>query len=622
MNFFSYITFRIKSISYPRKLFLSYFILIFLPLTALSIFFYIHMSTAQLKNFTNLSNLHLNQATTAMETRISEMISITKSLSMQESLRTCLEKNPASCSIIEQAKDLEEIEILIGSHYYDSSTYQIRLYVNPDFKYADKSNTTWSLNKIDEHFPNSDYEIFKGPRLHGPFQLNLGLENYISVFSLTMPIYGIKNYDHALGLICIDIFEEAILDILKTTDYSKSGEAYLTDSSGYPLIGYQSSTDSILVYNTPTFKFDVNEPFALSKNNLTVISPLIQGTWHLIVSSPTDFSTTNGITLIQLILFVFVIGIIVYILAYIYAHFNSKRIISLSNTVQKIQQGDLSVHCIVDSYDEIGDLQVNINEMIDRIKNLLSEQYNMGVQLKNSDLKLLQAQINPHFLYNTLNLIKWTAQTQNSDEVADIVDKLSNFYRISLSNGLDLITIKDEIRHVTLYVQLQNKRFNNNIHLETNISPDVSDLLILKLLLQPLVENSIVHGLKNKPGFIKINICKTSDYLSLIISDNGCGISSEKLGKIIFYQELGLDSSSSSGYGLVNIYERLQNYYGDNSKLNITSKIDVGTTVEISLPIEMVEKTCCLQDHQRCGSTEDQANQRSDFSGCQIQCNV
>ena len=136
MNFFSYITFRIKSISYPRKLFLSYFILIFLPLTALSIFFYIHMSTAQLKNFTNLSNLHLNQATTALETRISEMISMTKSLSMQESLRTCLEKNPASCSIIEQAKDLEEIEILIGSHYYDSSIYQIRLYVNPDFKYA------------------------------------------------------------------------------------------------------------------------------------------------------------------------------------------------------------------------------------------------------------------------------------------------------------------------------------------------------------------------------------------------------------------------------------------------------------------------------------------------------
>ena len=589
MDFLSYITFRIKSISYPRKLFLSYFILIFLPLTALSVFFYMHMSATQLQNFTDLSNLYLNQATTALETRISEMLSLTKSLSMQKSLRTCLDKDPSSCSIIEQATDLDEMQSLIRSQYYDTSIYQIRLYVNSEFDYADKEMITWSLDCIEEHFPKSDDNIFKGPMLHGPFRLQIEFENYVSVFSLTMPVYSLDDYDHAVGLICIDIFEEAILDILKTTDYSKMGEVYLTDSSGTPLIGYQSSTDSILVYDIPALKFDVSESSIMEKNNLTVISPIIQGTWHLVVSSPTSFSQ-NSISLFQLILIVFVIGIIVYILAYIYAHFNSKRIIALSNTVQKIQQGDLTAHCIVDSYDEIGDLQVNINEMIERIKNLLSEQYNMGVQLKNSDLKLLQAQINPHFLYNTLNLIKWTAQTKDSEEVADIVDKLSSFYRVSLSNGLDLISIRDELTHVTLYVQLQNKRFDNNIHLETNISPDVYDFHILKLLLQPLVENSIVHGLQNKPGSIRITISKTSDFLSIIIADNGCGISPEKLSKITFCQELGLPSSSSSGYGLVNIYERIKNYYGDVSSFHISSQVNVGTTIEISLPLEKMGK--------------------------------
>lgn len=586
MNLLSYIIFRIKSISYPKKLFLSYFILIFLPLTILSIVFYIHISTTQLRNFTNLSNLYLNHATTALETRISEMLSLTKSLSRQESLRVCMEKDPATCSIIEQANDLEQMQLVIDSYYYDTSIYQVRLYVNPDFRYADKEGTTWSLASIEEHFPGSGDKIFKGPMLHGPFQLNRELDNYISVFSLTMPVYGIKDYDHAVGLICIDIFEEGILDILKTTDYSQKGEVYLTDSSGRPLIGYHSSTDSILVYDSSTPEFHVEESFTLSKGNLTVISPLIQGTWHLVACSPTTFSATDGITLFQLLLIVFVIGVVIYILGHIYAHFNSKRIIALSNTVKNIQQGDLSTHCIVDSYDEIGELQVNINEMIEKIEYLLSEQYNMGIQLKNSELNLLQAQINPHFLYNTLNLIKWTAQAGTADEVSDIVDKLSNFYRISLSNGLDLISIRDELTHVTLYVQLQNKRFNNNIRLETDISADVYDLHILKLMLQPLVENSIVHGLRNNPGVIKISILRTSDHLFITIADNGCGITPEKLSKIKLCQELGLDSSSSSGYGLVNIYERLKNYYGESSSLNILSQIDVGTTIEISLPLD------------------------------------
>lgn len=586
MDFLSYIIFKVKSISYQKKLFLSYFILIFLPLTVLSAIFYMHISTTQLNHFTNLSNLYLNQATTTLETRISEMLSLTKSLSMQETLRTCLEKDPEDYSILEQANDLEEMQSVIRSHYYDTSIYQIRLYVNPDFKYAAKEDTTWSLECISDHFPGSEDKIFNGPMLHGPFELKLGLGNYISVFSLTMPVYGINNYDHAVGLICIDIYKDAILDILESTDYSERGAVYLTDSFGCPLISYHSSTDSIIVYEDRIPKFNMEESFSLSESNLTVISPLIQGTWHLAVSSPTIFSTTDGFSLFQLIVIAFVVGIIIYIIAYIYAHSNSKRILALSETVKKIQQGYLTEHCIVDSYDEIGDLQVNINEMIEQIKHLLSEQYNMGLQLKNSELSLLQTQINPHFLYNTLNLIKWTAQAKTPEEVSDIVDMLSNFYRISLSNGLDIISVRDELTHVSLYVQLQNKRFNNSIDLQIHADPDVYDLHILKLLLQPLVENSIVHGLQNKPGSIVMNISKKTEHLVINITDNGSGITSEKLSKIKLHQELGLNTSSSSGYGLVNIYERIKNYYGENGGFYISSQENEGTTVELVLPID------------------------------------
>ena len=226
-------------------------------------------------------------------------------------------------------------------------------------------------------------------------------------------------------------------------------------------------------------------------------------------------------------------------------------------------------------------LTSQVVQLQERIKNLLSEQYNMGVQLKNSDLKLLQAQINPHFLYNTLNLIKWTAQTKDSEEVADIVDKLSSFYRVSLSNGLDLISIRDELTHVTLYVQLQNKRFDNNIHLETNISPDVYDFHILKLLLQPLVENSIVHGLQNKPGSIRITISKTSDFLSIIIADNGCGISKEDIKNIFkrFYSTSKNSNSIGIGLNMAKLILEKQ-----NAKIEVESELHKYTIFKIIFP--------------------------------------
>ena len=140
------------------------------------------------------------------------------------------------------------------------------------------------------------------------------------------------------------------------------------------------------------------------------------------------------------------------------------------------------------------------------MQQMMEVQYNTGKRLKEHELKLLQAQIDPHFLYNTLDLISWTAQNRSPQEVCTLVQKLSSYYRISLSKGKETILLSQELEHVRLYIDLQNKRFDNQILLKTDVPQRFLDLPVLKLLLQPIVENSIQHGFNNQPEQIQITV--------------------------------------------------------------------------------------------------------------------
>jgi len=315
-----------------------------------------------------------------------------------------------------------------------------------------------------------------------------------------------------------------------------------------------------------------------------VRSSMISGTWSLVACSPLDsIFAWRRLFLWQIGVLFLLVGIVMYFFASIFARFNSVRIVRLTDITQKVKKGDLSVRCSVDSDDEIGNLQLNFNEMIHQMESMLKTQYELGRQVQNSELKLLQAQINPHFLYNTLNLISWTAKNKEPDEVCDIVNKLSQFYRIGLSNGFELISLQDELAHVSLYVQLQNK--SHEVHLEVHVEQNVLDILILKLLLQPIVENSIVHGLAETGGTITIDISQTLEFLSIVIADNGSGISPEKQSLIRLKQELQATSIQQGGFGIANVTKRLRNYYGDVSKLEFTSIPGKGTSTEILIPI-------------------------------------
>ena len=196
----------------------------------------------------------------------------------------------------------------------------------------------------------------------------------------------------------------------------------------------------------------------------------------------------------------------------------------------------------------------------------------------------MQAQINPHFLYNTLDMINWMAQSGETTQVSEAVKLLSRFYRITLSRGSSIITVREELEHVTLYVQLQNMRFNDKLHFFVDVPDEMLDHTMPKLVFQPIVENSILHGILEKPvkeGNIVIMGWMEDETLVFVISDDGVGIPPEKLETILSGNSTG---SKGSNIAISNTHKRIRLCYGSEYGLRYRSKPGYETEVEIRIP--------------------------------------
>jgi two-component system sensor histidine kinase YesM len=250
--------------------------------------------------------------------------------------------------------------------------------------------------------------------------------------------------------------------------------------------------------------------------------------------------------------------------------------------MRKAEKGDLELISVRPGKDEIGELMESFNFMIQRIKILIEEQYKSGQEIKSAELKALQAQINPHFLYNTLDLINWTAIKYNVPEISSTVKSLSRFYKLSLSKGRDTVPISDELEHVKLYTDIQNRRFENKIILDIQVEDRILGYNVPKIILQPIVENSILHGIlekDDKAGRITITGALQQDTIILKVSDDGVGMDEEAINDI-----LNAKTDEIYGYGVWNINNRLRLYYGEEAGLLIRSEIGKGTEAEIRIP--------------------------------------
>ncbi|MBR6308887.1 MAG: sensor histidine kinase [Lachnospiraceae bacterium] len=266
----------------------------------------------------------------------------------------------------------------------------------------------------------------------------------------------------------------------------------------------------------------------------------------------------------------------------------------LEEVAAKIAEGSLDERLADTDVTELRNLTLQVNTMADRLKTMIEKSNQDAKTLRKAELRTLQAQINPHFLYNTLDAIVWKAEAGEKDEVIQLTSALSNFFRISLSSGADWIPISQEKKHIEGYLTIQQTRYRDIMDYEIDIPDEIGDYYILKLLLQPLVENALYHGIKIKRGggTIKVSARLEDNYLAFSVRDTGSGMTPEQLKELKEKMKKGQPSVSvggSGGFGLVNVNLRIRLYYNQTDGLQIESSED-GTTVSFRVPLRTREE--------------------------------
>lgn len=303
--------------------------------------------------------------------------------------------------------------------------------------------------------------------------------------------------------------------------------------------------------------------------------------WNICIYKP-DRLIISSVRPILLVASVALFGSLVAVIASICitSEFIIKRIRKLQKNMKETEAGNLGTVIENDSTDEIGDLIDGYNNMTKRLGETIDEVYKSKIKEKEYEMRALQAQINPHFLYNTLSMINWKALEAEQEDISSITLSLSTFYRTALNKGKNILLVRDEIANSRSYLDIQLAMHDNSFDVEYDIDDSILKYETLNLILQPLLENAIVHGIDVKTDGSRGKICiegrENGDFLDLAVIDNGVGMTGSQAALIL--------SKSSNGYGVSNVNERIKLYYGEEYALKIESTPGVGTTIRIHFP--------------------------------------
>lgn len=412
--------------------------------------------------------------------------------------------------------------------------------------------------------------------------------NSASYFTLSKVMSINNGNDSAILKIIYDF--SGIASMIDEVQLGEGGHVYIFDNDYLPVYASSEVSDreKEIIQKTVIGNVRLDD----GKNSIYLyISTIPKTRWRLVIAT-----NINGLTqakkklLINCIVYTTLALIAFLFLFYAISTQISKPIVRLQREMEAVE--DLSFRLQSDSTiggtKEIVSLNKSFCKMMNRIHDLAQEVVNEQKEQNKAELKALQNQINPHFLYNTLDSIIYMIDENENEKAEEMIVALSRFFRISISRGKNIIPVKSELDHVKYYLQIQKMRFGDSFSYEVDASDEVLSLPIIKLILQPIVENAIVHGLGEKPeegAMIKIKAYLDSSYLCFDIEDNGFGMLPDKIEEI--YQSFK-DKTIHRGVGLSNVYQRIRIFYGEKADIIVNSSLDDGTKISIRIPLQEV----------------------------------
>ncbi|MEK3915977.1 sensor histidine kinase [Paenibacillus sp. FSL H7-0331] len=594
-------------LSIKNKLIIYFLISILLPTTIISIIFYTRSSEI----ITDKINLSIVKNLSSVESILLQKLDSINDFSVLMALNPELQhiiSSPQPDNADGIIDEIVKLDRILDSYYLSDFSALTKTALYPKLFVVNRPQYK-NVNITDKVFDISAVENQKWYS-QLPNQLTIVGTDHITMFGkkiqtmkIAKKLVALRAADMApyAALLTTDIDANFFVDLLKNYKITPGSSISLLNADGDVLLssdlspdGPHSVKDSEVIRKLVKDMHDQAEqshmdhidgkPMLISTNYIVPLK------WTILSLTPLNEVNIEQKKLNQIMVFVIVICMLFALLTALVLSGNiSKPILALVKSMSTIEHGNFDIKLRYRKKDEFGILFEQYKQMMEKIKDLVERLYVSEVskkeaelQAKDAELKALQAQINPHFLYNALDSINLYAMRYNVPNISDMVSSLSNFFRYGLSKGKSIITLNDEKKHVESYLEIQKMRFGGKLNYTLDFPNDILQCLTVKLILQPLVENSIIHGIQKVEGegWIRLSVVKQGEKLQISISDNGAGANVEEM-----HEMLDFESHTSKSFGTRNVNERIKRLFGMKYGVRFYINEGGGLTSVVEIPI-------------------------------------
>lgn len=557
---------KFRDMRLTGKMVVIYLLAGFVPVIIILSITYMEMKKILWDRETTILQSYVRQTTDAMDNELEIYNNLSKYISYNQSIAKILSADQSAYQNYEQFSTV--IDPLLSSiMYFHENVNQVTIYTDAsDVKHGSTVAPLKDLSDGTHAYDDLDNNI----------HWRIDMENH-TAFSVSR--MAMLEQRGAKGVLYVSVDYDSVFQPFYTETMFDNYGLVIEDEYGNTIFAKNTFADDKAAYELNVDQFKALREMENSGYQFIDRTSNATG-WNICVYKPDRLIISS----VQPILIIAGVAILVSMFAgitciHIISEFITKRIKKLQKTMKATETGNLGMVIENDSADEIGDLINGYNSMSKRLDETVNEVYQSKIKEKEYEMRALQAQINPHFLYNSLSMINWKALEADQEDISHITLALSTFYRTALNKGKNILLVKDEIANIKSYLDIQLAMHDNSFDVVYDIDDSILKYETLNLILQPLLENAIGHGIDVKTdgrGEIRIEGKENGDFLDFTVSDNGVGMTKTQAAMIL--------SKSSNGYGVSNVNERIKLYYGEQYAVKIDSTPGVGTKVMLHFP--------------------------------------
>ena len=578
-----------------RKLITIFLLLVLLPTLGLGYCYYLQTTTSAYRN--------MNQATLQTLVQVQNNIEYTLQIVNQTSDSLFFSKvvkdfigSENNKDLILQLTQLKELRnLLYNMELQKRRIYTVRLFVDGDKMASTERVNIFSVESIEEEdwyqetVKQAGAIVWSGAYL----ETEIAGEPNLWLISCRRILKHSESFYDNDGILSMDIEERTLYSFLGDINLRKSENVFIVDSNGYMISGADKSKlgqpvlEKSLLEQVYTKDRGILELGEGDKKEYVVFTTVENTGWKIVERIEAKYILENYTFWGDMY---FVLSSIALLMMFVAASFViinniTKEIMERMQRIAKkieiegIPHEGESNHKAFMGNDDLQKVENQVYKMIQYSNELAEESYKAHREERKAQLMALQAQINPHFLYNTLECINWMALRRNAPDISYTITTLAKYFRLTLNKGKTIVGIEDELELAKTYLTIQNLRFDNALEVNINRSAEITQYTIPKLTLQPIIENAVIHGImkkQEKRGKIVVDASILEDEIQIIVEDDGVGMDQEKVNQL-------LEQQLTDHYGIYNVQERIQLYYGEHYGISIVSNLDEGTKVTIRI---------------------------------------